>query len=197
MGDASRGYGVVSSDAGSARLYGTVEDGIYPTALTGTVSRALVDAWDGASLYFRARVEIDGELVPDDEIDGPVMAGTPIDGVMATCSFNLRGKRWGVFATTKTWTLTTVRVWLDHGPEGAVIEPTEPDFAGWIASCDQTGSYEPEVHVTCGDATQQFLRVDACVEVEPGAGLTDGELIIQLGDEAGMTITTADGVEYT
>lgn len=194
---------------GIARLTGYVTGGITPAllpghvdgadwdALTGTVSRTLMDSWESPSLFFRYRVKLGGEFVDDADLFGALtLDAKDIDSHTSAASFGLRGVQWSIWRTSRVWALTPVEVYIDHGPAGGVIEPASPDWVGYVIGCDQGSDHEPIVTVKCGGPSTLFEKYDACEEFAPMSELTRGEMLETLFAAAGATISSPTGAVY-
>lgn len=194
----ARVRGAVTGGNPGAQIHGLVVNEARPrTEISGTVSRTLVDSWEAPSLFFRYRVKVDGEWIPDDELEGALtVEDKDIDSFTSGWTFTLRGPRWSLFRTTKVWALTPVEVYIDHGRAGAVVEPETPDYAGYVIGCDQASTYEPVVTVRCGGAAAAYSRFETCYESEPMADLTRGQHLQLMFGEAGATIDTPAGAVY-
>jgi hypothetical protein len=89
-----------------------------------------------------------------------------------------------------------VRVFIDHGPAGGVIEPTTPDWVGYVIGCDQGSDHEPVVTVRCGGPSTLYEKYDACEEFAPMSEFTRGEMLETLFGAAGATISSPPGATY-
>lgn len=183
---------VANNRATAADLTGTVLGGRGPNDLTGTVSRAAIESWDSPSIFARARVKLGDEFIPRAElVQLPNISEGDQDTHTAGWTFGLRGRRHGITQTERVFARTPVEIWLDHGPEGAVIEASAPDYSGYVIGCDQGGGqHEPMLVIQCGDEASKWEKVDACIEVAPGADLTRGEILELLFAEAGVPYGT-------
>lgn len=191
--------GTVVAKVAHSDLPGTVSDGRGPYDLTGTVSRSLLDSWEARSLFYRPRVELGGTAIPADDLVAVSVNENDLDSHTATMGFSVRGKRWSPMLTEKTFARTPVRIFLDHGREGAVVEPSSPDYFGYVIGCDQGGGqYEPEIAVQVGDAASLYEKTDSCLEIAPDARYTDGEIIAILCADSGIPLApgTPQGGEY-
>jgi len=193
--------GTVVAKVAQSDLPGTVSGGRGPSDLTGTVSRSLLDSWEAPSLFYRPRVKLGDELIPvRDLAGGPTVTENDLDSHTATMGFTLRGKRWSPAVTEKTFARTPVEFYFDHGREGAVIEPSAPDYSGYVIGDDQGGTrFEPEIAVQVGDGASLYEKTDSCLEIAPDAGYTDGEIVAILCENAGIPLATGapQGGVYT
>lgn len=177
--------GSVAAASSPATLTGSVEVAGPLATVVGTVSRAQIDAVEGASLYYRARVRLGGEWVPEEDLVGDVEISESIDTIGRSATFSLRGRRWGVAATLSTWTRTPVEIWTGSGTAADFRE--ELRLAGYTVTSEQSGFHEPILKVTVGDQWTLFDRQDLCYELEPGAGLTRDQICADLLASVGIT----------
>lgn len=195
-GSIARMLGSVTGGYSPPMLSGQVDGAAYDE-LTGTVSRALIESWEAPALFFRYRVKLAGEWLTETDLHGALSIDRKdLDSHTSAASFGLRGVQWSAWRTTRTWALTPVEVYIDHGVAGSVVEPTVPDWFGYVIGCDQGSDHEPIVTVRCGGPSTLYERYDACEEFAPLTGLTRGQMLDVLFSAAGASINSPAGAVY-
>lgn len=169
-------HGLVERDAADRAvvLSGWVEDlrATEPT-LVGTVDRSRIEAFDADITRSGVRVFLDGADVTDDLV-GEVETVENLDSHLKTASFELQGRQYSPYLTTRTWTRTPVRiVWQQGEGEGPVLEHDE--LVGVVESCNQTGA-DQVWQIQVADSGLLVQEAEVCFETEPFAGLTRGQI---------------------
>lgn len=185
---------VVASGALMGSFVGTVDNGATPATFVGTVSRALVDAYEAPCIRTGFRIVLDGVEIPDaDLVDYSLKED--IDSSITFLDFQLVGKQYALLADQRLWTITPVELYVVNGPPGE--EREELRFTGYV----RTGSEDAaSVKVSCYDEFGRFSEFALCREIEPLAGMTRGEIVRELCEDAGIApgnVDVPDGAVYT
>lgn len=171
----------------------TVSSDATPATILTTVSRAAADAWDSPVLYSRPRVILGPlEVDPGDIVD--VEISRDLDSHSGSARITLRGAPYSLAVTSRVWSRgTTVEIWRDHGPQGAVRSTIR--FVGCVLTCDQGGT-PLEVRISCSDSAHAD-GAELCLEVEPFADLTRLEVVQEAAAAIGLgTIDGPPGAVY-
>lgn len=187
QGATVRMTGVLSPGVSPGLLVGTVTGGDDPETLVGTVDRSLIESYDGDTVYYRARLKIDGTWVDAEDILDGITLSEGLDTPITMLTFRLAGPEWAHAVTEQTWTRTPVELYVTRGtPDDVQAEEL------WLTGYVHTGSEgtdaggptdEVQAYNTSGKLAEYLL----CHEVEPHSGLYRGEIVETLLEAAGIT----------
>lgn len=164
--------------------------------LTAEIARDFVDAYEGRSIRTGFRIKVDGEWLPSAKVTGEVEISESLDTPMSLATFRVVGTEYSPLVTDQTWTRKPVEIWWLNGPPGRTVE--ELRFAGYVRTCEQAGAPGPIVTVQCANEASLYDRFELCREVEPLAGMTRGEHVIEMCADAGLTdVDVPAGAVYT
>jgi hypothetical protein len=180
---------------------GYVEDSGSRATYTAQVSSSLIDSFDADPLWHGVRIELDGEVIPESELTGPVKWGDSIDTALATAEIKVVGRRWSSFVTDKSWTKVAIEIFHRHGQadlgEGAMREDLV--FSGIVmpTSAQSTDGTLAEVTIKAASRAALYDRHELCEEVAPLSGLTRGQISTLMGGAVGFTaFDIPDGAAY-
>lgn len=183
---------VTGTTASLATLTGQV--GAATNHVNGTVSRALVDSYDGTALLYGVTATLEGVDVTGDLI-GPVTVSSSIDSPFTRATITLEGSQYSPLVTEDTWTQVgdVTLTWL-QGPAGGVR--TETRFVGKVESVSNAGREQYALSLV--DQSHKYNQTDVCYELAPLAGLTRGQIAGQLCQAAGLSsYSIPPGQTYT
>ena len=189
--------GTVVNATPVATLLGTVDAagaGVY--TVLGTVSTDLYESYEGTTVFHHVRLKIAGSWVDNADVVGGVRVSESVDTHTKTMTFALRGRNWSAWVTERTWTRAAVEIHIFHGSDPNDL--TEETITGYVLTCSQSDDHESVVNVTCGDDAALAELNTICYELAPFAGLTVGEIFVQVMLLAGFASAEAPtGPEYT
>lgn len=163
---------------------------------TAEIARDFIDAYEGRSIRTGYRIKLDGEWLPRADVTGDVEISESLDSPMAFATFRVVGSAYSPLVGDRSWTRKPVEIWWRNGPPGRTIE--ELRFAGYVRTCEHAGAPGPIVTVQCANEASLYDRFELCREVEPLAGMSRGQHVVEMCADAGLTdVDVPDGAIYT
>ncbi len=189
--------GTVVNATPIASMLGTVDAagaGVY--TLLGTVSTDRYLSYENTTVYHHVRIKIAGSWVPNADMVGNLKVSESIDTHTKTMAFTLRGRAWSAWVTERTWTRAAVEIHIFHGDDPNNLY--EETITGYVLTCSQSDEHENATSITCGDDAAIAERNTICYELAPFAGLTVGQIFVQVMLLAGFAEAEAPtGPVYT
>lgn len=166
--------------------------------VTGSLVRNLIDGYDGRDggpVWWSWRVKIGAEWVTAEEQLGACEIARNRDSTITTFSFSVRGARWGVFATEKTWTQVAA-VEVHYGTSATPNVTESRILKGYITGAEMVDEVGGVVRIDCADVGAKYAKTEVCYELAPFSGLTRGAIVTQVCSLAGITVSVPAGDRY-